>query len=138
MGMYESPIKIIESTIDSIYKDIVKKKDDAIFAEIQSSFGVELDRGELIRALRYDREQYDKGYADGKADANAELVRCKDCKHWHEETSWCTQHSHFIGFDGMACHPSQSSEWKMFDAEHFCKDGERKDNGSRNKLLHSV
>ena len=82
MGMYESPIKIIESMTDLIYKDIVKKKDDAIFAEIQSSFGVELDRGELIRALQYDRDQYNKGYADGKRDAMAELVRCKDCKHF--------------------------------------------------------
>ena len=84
MGMYESPIKIIESTIDSIYKDIVKKKDDAIFAEIQSSFGVDLDRGELIRALQYDRFQYDKGYADGKRDAMADLVRCKDCDYYEK------------------------------------------------------
>ena len=55
------------------------------------------------------------------------VVRCKDCKHWHEETGWCTKHSHFIGCDGMACHPSQSSEWKMFDADYFCKDGERRE-----------
>ena len=55
-----------------------------------------------------------------------EVVRCKDCKHWHEETGWCTEHSHFIGRDGMACHPSQSSEWKMFDAEDFCSYGERR------------
>ena len=81
MGMYESPIKIIEQTLDSFYKDIVKKKDDAIFAEIQSSFGVDLDKYELIRALQYDRNQYEKGYADGKRDAMAELVRCKGCKH---------------------------------------------------------
>ena len=89
--MYESPIKIIESTIDSIYKDIVKKKDDAIFAEIQSSFGVNLDRGELIRALQYDRDQYDKGYADGKRDAMAELVRCKDCRYCQHDALglWC-------------------------------------------------
>ena len=59
-----------------------------------------------------------------------EVVRCKDCKHWHEETGWCTEHSHFVGFDGMACHPSQSSEWKMFDAEDFCSRGERKDDGN--------
>ena len=58
-----------------------------------------------------------------------EVVRCKDCKHWHEETGWCTQHSHFIGRDSMACHPSQSSEWKMFNADDFCSCGERKDNG---------
>ena len=30
-------------------------------------------------------------------------------------------------FDGMACHPSQSSEWKMFDAEDFCSYGERRE-----------
>ena len=72
--MYESPIKIIESTIDSIYKDIVKKKDDAIFAEIQSSFGVDLDRGELIRALQYDRNQYKKGHLDGVAEATPKWI----------------------------------------------------------------
>ena len=83
--MYESPIKIIESKIDSFSKAIIKQKDDAIFAEIQSSFGVDVDREELIRALQYDRDQYNKGYADGKRDAEADLVRCKDCKHWDEE-----------------------------------------------------
>ena len=56
-----------------------------------------------------------------------EVVRCKDCKHWHEETGWCTKHSHFIGFDGMACHPSQSSEWKMLNAYDFCSYGERRE-----------
>ena len=74
MGMYESPIKIIESTIDSFSKAIIKQKDDAIFAEIQSSFGVDLDRKELIRALQYDRNQYEKGYADGKADTMTEWI----------------------------------------------------------------
>ena len=67
--MYKSPITIIESTIDSFTKSIIKQKDDAIFAEIQHSFGVDMDREELIRALKYDRDQYNKGYADGRSDA---------------------------------------------------------------------
>lgn len=67
--MYKSPISIIESTMDSFSKTIIKQKDDAIFAEIQHSFGVDLDKDELIRALQYDRGQYEKGYADGKTDA---------------------------------------------------------------------
>ena len=54
------------------------------------------------------------------------VVRCKDCEHWHEETGWCYHHSHFIGAEGEACHPWESSEWKMFDADYFCKDGERR------------
>ena len=56
------------------------------------------------------------------------VVCCKDCKHWHEEIGWCDKHSHFID-DGAACHPWESNEWNMFDADYFCKDGERKDNG---------
>lgn len=112
MGMYESPIKIIESTIDSFYKDIVKKKDDAIFAEIQSSFGVDVDRGELLLALQYDRFQYDKGYADGRRDAMDDLVRCKDCKKWEYDenfSGWCV-------------------EWRRRTlGDHFCSYGERRE-----------
>jgi hypothetical protein len=67
--MYNSPIMILESTIDSFANAIIKQKDDAIFAEIQHSFGVDMDKEELIRALQYDRNQYEKGYADGKEDA---------------------------------------------------------------------
>ena len=126
MGMYESPIKIIESTIDSIYKDIVKKKDDAIFAEIQYSFGVDLDRKELLRALQYDRNQYEKGYMDGKAAAMAELVRCKDCKH-PKLPAVLTQK---YGEPGtLTCHnwhsPCNKRNVKQDD---FCSYGERKDN----------
>lgn len=71
--MYRSPITIFESTIDSISKAIIKQREDAIFAEIQSAFGVEVDKGELIRALQYDREQYDRGYADGYMAAKGEI-----------------------------------------------------------------
>ena len=119
MGMYESPIKIIESTIDSIYKDIVKKKDDAIFAEIQSSFGVDLDRGELIRALQYDRNQYDKGYADGKRDAMAELVHCQNC-------DWYREHE-----DSICVNPKCGKSWYgcPVPPEHFCSYGERRTDG---------
>ena len=55
-------------------------------------------------------------------------VRCKDCKHWHEETGWCYHHSHFIGSEGEPCHPWESSDWKMLNADDFCSYGERKDN----------
>lgn len=57
------------------------------------------------------------------------VVRCKDCKHWDEETGWCDKHSHFIDRDGVACHPWENSEWNMFDADYFCKDGERRSDG---------
>ena len=52
------------------------------------------------------------------------VVRCKDCKHYHKETGWCCHHSHFIDSEGNACHPWESSNWKMFDENYFCADGE--------------
>ena len=74
MGMYRSPIEII-------YGQIQKQIEGDIFRAVQS-YDINVDKDELIRALQYDRNQYEKGYADGKADAEAELVRCKDCKHF--------------------------------------------------------
>lgn len=72
------------------------------------------------------------GYVDATqiADAPAvdavEVVRCKDCEHWHEGTGWCSCHSHFITPDGAACHPWESANWKMFEGDDFCSYGKRR------------
>lgn len=118
--MYKSPIELL---IEDFDKKIVKKQDADIYQAVLSC-GVNVDKDELIRALEYDRGQYEKGFHDGVAS----IVRCKDCKHWHEETGWCYHHSHFIGPDGEACHPWESSSWKMLNEDDFCSYGERKDN----------
>lgn len=55
------------------------------------------------------------------------VVRCKNCKHWHEETQWCDEHSYFVDSEGMACHPSESPNWKMFEPDYYCGSGEQKD-----------
>lgn len=54
------------------------------------------------------------------------VVRCKDCKHYNKKIGWCDYHSHFIDSDGNACHPWESSDWKIFTDDDFCSDGERK------------
>lgn len=56
------------------------------------------------------------------------VVRCKDCNHYHAELGWCDEHSHFIDADGDFCHPFESSNWKMFEPDYFCADGEWKGN----------
>ena len=117
--MYESPIKIIESTLDSFSKAIIKQRDDAIFAEIQSSFGVDVDKAELLRALQYDRNQYEKGYADGKRDAMDELVRCKDCKYYNERNEDC---------DHPALWGEYCSDFGLhMKPDDFCSYGERRE-----------
>jgi hypothetical protein len=55
--MYESPIEIIT-------KQMRTQFEDNVFKAIQD-YGIVVDRDELIKALQYDREQYDKGFADG-------------------------------------------------------------------------
>ena len=66
--MYDPPVKITfdEAKFFSI--------DNEIFQCIQNA-NVDVDRDELLRALKYDRDQYNKGYVDGRADAIAELMQ---------------------------------------------------------------
>ena len=68
--MYNSPIKIYETAMQTI----MEERENAIFAKVQSAFGVDVDKDELLRALQYDRGQYAKGYADGKADAAQQWI----------------------------------------------------------------
>jgi hypothetical protein len=58
--MYESPIEIIKGNVHrTIECDIMRSVQEV---------GISVDKEELIRALKYDRGQYEKGYADGKRD----------------------------------------------------------------------
>ena len=52
--MYESPINIITGQIKTNYED-------EIFRAVQN-VGINVDREELLKALEYDRGQYEKGY----------------------------------------------------------------------------
>lgn len=58
--MYESPISIIERAVN----DLLIQQEEGVFRAIKE-YGISVDREELIKALNYDRNQYNKGYADG-------------------------------------------------------------------------
>jgi len=62
--MYESPIKLLYS--GPVYKEIVDAQEKQIFQAVQSAI-VDVDKDELIKALAYDRDKYEKGFADGIA-----------------------------------------------------------------------
>lgn len=76
--MYESPIKVVQGELETQLEGEILKAVHRV--------GVTVDRDELIRALRYDREQYQKGFDDARVDAVV-VTRCKDCKHkgWVQE-----------------------------------------------------
>lgn len=62
--MYEGPIKVI---IDDMCSAIQQKEDNYVMQYVQN-IGIDVDKDELEKALRYDRQQYDKGYEDGFKD----------------------------------------------------------------------
>jgi hypothetical protein len=106
--MYNSPITLYETAVQTI----MEERENAIFAKVQSSLEVDVDKEELLRALQYDRDQYDRGFADGYMNAKQELVRCKDCKHW--TMGYC------INFAYYSYAPTTGED-------DFCSYGERKD-----------
>ena len=60
--MYESPI--IQTMMSDISEQIVKEQEDKFMYQFRQTIGYDIDKDELIKALKYDRNQYDKGYAD--------------------------------------------------------------------------
>ena len=65
--MYESVISLISGGIAS-------QLDNEVYKAIER-VGVAVNKEELIRALSYDRQQYEKGYADGRADSQRRTGR---------------------------------------------------------------
>lgn len=95
---WESPIEIIVNQMESAWMD-------ETFRVIQK-VGIDVDRNELIKALQYDRNQYEKGYEDGRND----IIRCKDCEYYTEEERWCRR----LGLCGA------------FDQNDYCSHAERR------------
>ena len=101
---YESPISL---SYEDIMKDIVERQEGYI-VECIHKVGVDVNKEELVKALSYDRDQYNKGYAD----RDAEIVRCKDCRfHEHEEP-------------GMVWCPNVIGSW--IEEDGYCSRGERR------------
>ena len=104
--MYESPVKLYMTDVQS---QLIKQQEEMILQAVRS-VAVGVDHEELFRALRYDRDQYEKGYRDAMND----LVRCKDCKNRDEITKEC-KHPKAVGWDVI-----------IPEDNDFCSYGERK------------
>lgn len=79
--MYESPISIF---IDTVSTEIAKEADKVIAKELYKVIPT-VDEKELIRALSYDRNQYEKGYRDGYDDGK----RDARCPHYNCDRHYC-------------------------------------------------
>ena len=68
---YKSPIELV---MGQFRMEQEKRIEGEVFKAIQD-YGINIDKNELIRALKYDRDQYNKGYKDGIVEAKADIVR---------------------------------------------------------------
>ena len=82
--MYNSPIEKIYSELQT---QMVQEDENMVMKAIRK-VGVNVDKGELIKALQYDRDQYTKGYEDGKNEIldkiRAEIVDLDDADYDYE------------------------------------------------------
>ncbi len=77
--MYESPIKVI-------FEDVQRRFEDGIYQAVQK-VDIHVDRDELLKALQYDRGQYEKGLADAVQHEHWETNKdgrktCSACGAW--------------------------------------------------------
>lgn len=84
---WKSPITKIYGDIQN---DIVRQDEENYMCAITQAIGYRVDKEELIRALQYDREQYNKGYRDGvKEKFIEELEKLKsEIKDEEYSTNW--------------------------------------------------
>lgn len=75
----------------NIYMQDVSAKIEEETLGVIKKMGVDVNKEELIKALNYDRQQYEKGYEDGKKDADRSAP--KTYKEWVElECKFCRSH----------------------------------------------
>lgn len=77
---YKSPINFFKF---KPITDIVKDEIDNDIYKAVIGVGVSVDKGELKRALTYDRNQYEKGFHDGLK-VNSENIFGRPKSHWHK------------------------------------------------------
>lgn len=69
---WESPITKIYG---DIHNEIVRQDEENCAFAIEQAIGYKVDKEELIKALQYDRNQYDKGYNDGRKETFVEELK---------------------------------------------------------------
>lgn len=121
---YKSPIELVMTQMRTAIEGETLKA--------VQNVGVIVDKEELLKALQYDREQYQKGYED----RDLEIVRCKDCKHRPKKPDWETyEDGGDIEFPDEKC-PCQCSSDRYYswypDDDWFCAEGERRGSGNDN------
>lgn len=118
--LYDSPIRL---AIADLSGKILESADNKIMLEISKKVDVDVDQEELLKALKYDRDQFNKGFRAGWDALGTEIVRCRNCKHRPKGTGA----NHDLEFPDDLCPCSCEDYWYSWkpDDDWFCANGER-------------
>ena len=78
---YISPLEL---TIRRISEELIEKQEGQVIEAIYQQ-GIKVDKEELIKALNYDRHQYEQGFRDGQKSMKEALKRQFEELHLHPE-----------------------------------------------------
>lgn len=129
--MWKSPIQMIT---DDIIKDLVQKQGVWLMESVHRA-GFNIDKYELMKALNYDRDQYEKGYADGRSARDSEIVRCKDCIHRpylvpakYDSSGKCIKYAYVTSPDDVCPYLCDDTWYNRVPEDNFfCASGDRKE-----------
>jgi hypothetical protein len=113
---YKSPIEVF---VTDIQNQIEKQYDDEIYKAVVS-IGVNVDKEELIRALKYDRQQYVAGLKAGMAAAKPEWIPVTErLPNLWETVIVCDTREQYVG----ACMYYGNNDWlhddKLWDTSEI-------------------
>ena len=117
--MYKSPIEVV-------YGQLQTKFEGDVIKAVQS-YHINVDKEELIKALDYDRDQYEAGYNAGFRAARSDIVLCKDCRHGREMNARESQL--YVAGCVMCSKIDVNGDENAMLASDFCSYGERKGEG---------
>lgn len=101
--MYESPITIIEQVNEQLVANLNLQIENEIMRVVKS-FGVNIDKEELIKLLNNDRNQYHKGYVDGIKDfAEAYKDQIKNYTGMFSDEGFYVSHSSVLSAVDFIC-----------------------------------
>ena len=109
---YQPPIEIIMGQVRM-------EQDKEIYRAVQS-YGVNVDKDELIRALQYDRGQYEKGYADGLRHRETEWISVDERLPEEDEAMRYFNFGNVIVVTVLAvCNKTIQLKNRVFDGENW-------------------
>lgn len=97
--MYESPINIIQGEMQMWVEGETYKA--------LQNVGIDVNKEELLKALQYDRGQYEKGYKDGYAKAIDEFAERLKENYQSHAIDICLRQNDYYSYSN-ACHTLES------------------------------